>query len=145
MPPENVDEMARVAAHTSIPIASGERLATKYEFAELLEKQAAQIIQLDVGQCGGILESKKIAGMAEAHYAMIAPHMYVGPVAAAAAVQLDTCSPNFLIQEYNGNDLHAEIFVDPIEFRDGYIAPPEGPGLGVELDEKVVERQRCRD
>ena len=145
VPPENVDEMARVAAHTSIPIASGERLATKYEFAELLEKQAAQIIQLDVGQCGGILESKKIAGMAEAHYAMIAPHMYVGPVAAAAAVQLDTCSPNFLIQEYNGNDLHAEIFVDPIEFRDGYIAPPEGPGLGVELDEKVVERQRCRD
>ncbi|MYE10638.1 MAG: mandelate racemase/muconate lactonizing enzyme family protein, partial [Gammaproteobacteria bacterium] len=142
VPPENVDEMARVAAHTSIPIASGERLATKYEFAELLEKQAAQIIQLDVGQCGGILESKKIAGMAEAHYAMIAPHMYVGPVAAAAAVQLDTCSPNFLIQEYNGNDLHAEIFVDPIEFRDGYIAPPEGPGLGVELDEKVVERQR---
>ena len=145
VPPENVDEMARVAAHTSIPIASGERLATKYEFAELLEKQAAQIIQLDVGQCGGILESKKIAGMAEAHYAMIAPHMYVGPVAAAAAVQLDTCSPNFLIQEYNGNDLHAEIFVDPFEFRDGYIAPPEGPGLGVELDEKVVERQRCRD
>ncbi len=145
VPPENVDEMARVAAHTSIPIASGERLVTKYEFAELLEKQAAQIIQLDVGQCGGILESKKIAGMAEAHYAMIAPHMYVGPVAAAAAVQLDTCSPNFLIQEYNGNDLHSEIFVDPIEFRDGYIVPPEGPGLGVELDEKVVERQLCRD
>ncbi len=145
VPPENVDEMARVAAHTSIPIASGERLVTKYEFAELLEKQAAQIVQLDVGQCGGILESKKIAGMAEAHYAMIAPHMYVGPVAAAAAVQLDTCSPNFLIQEYNGNDLHAEIFVDPIEFRDGFIVPPEGPGLGVELDEKVVKRQRCRD
>ena len=145
VPPENVDEMARVAAHTSIPIASGERLVTKYEFAELLEKQAAQIIQLDVGQCGGILESKKIAGMAEAHYAMIAPHMYVGPIAAAAAVQLDTCSPNFLIQEYNGNDLHNEIFVDPIEFRDGYIVPPQGPGLGVELDERVVDRQRCRD
>ena len=145
VPPENVDEMARVAAHTSIPIASGERLVTKYEFAELLEKQAAQIIQLDVGQCGGILESKKIAGMAEAHYAMIAPHMYVGPVAAAAAVQLDTCSPNFLIQEYNGNDLHNEIFVDPIEFRDGYIVPPPGPGLGVELDKRVVDRQRCRD
>ena len=145
VPPENVDEMARVAAHTSIPIASGERLVTKYEFAELLEKQAAQIVQLDVGQCGGILESKKIAGMAEAHYAMIAPHMYVGPVAAAAAVQLDTCSPNFLIQEYNGNDLHAEIFVDPIEFREGFIVPPEGPGLGVELDDKVVERQRCED
>ena len=73
--PENVDEMARVAAHTSIPIATGERLVTKFEFSEVLEKQAAQVIQLDVGQCGGILEAKEIAGMAEAHYAMTAPHM----------------------------------------------------------------------
>lgn len=112
--PENVDEMVRVAAHTSIPIATGERLVTKYEFAEVLEKQAAQIIQLDVGQCGGILESKKIAGMAEAHYAMIAPHMACGPVAAAAAVQLDTCSRNFLIQEANGGFFHRKIFNEPI-------------------------------
>jgi len=145
VPPENVDEMARVAAHTSIPIASGERLATKFEFAELLTKQAAQIIQLDVGQCGGILESKKIAGMAEAHYAMIAPHMYVGPIAAAAAIQLDTCSPNFLIQEYNVNDLHLEIFTEPIEIENGFITPPTGPGLGVELNEEVVKRQLCED
>lgn len=143
VPPENVDEMARVAAHTSIPIASGERLVTKYEFAELIEKQAAQIIQLDVAQCGGILESKKIAGMAEAHYAMIAPHMYVGPVAAAAAIQLDTCSPNFLIQEYNVNDLHSDIFVEPIKFENGYITPPTGPGLGIELNEEVVKRHLC--
>lgn len=141
VPPENVDEMARVAAHTSIPIASGERLVTKYEFAELIEKQAAQIIQLDVAQCGGILESKKIAGIAEAHYAMIAPHMYVGPVAAAAAVQLDTCSPNFMIQEYNGGGLHEEIFVEPIKFADGFIEPPTSPGLGIELDEAVLKRQ----
>ena len=91
VPPEKVEEMARVAAQTSIPIAAGERLATKYEFATLLEKQAAGIIQVDVGQCGGILESKKIAAIAEAHHALIAPHMYVGPIAAAAAVQLDTC------------------------------------------------------
>ena len=141
VPPENIDEMARVAAHTSIPIATGERLVSKFEFAQLLEKQAAQIIQLDVGQCGGILESKKIAGIAEAHYAMIAPHMYCGPVAAAAAVQLDTCSPNLLIQEYNGGPLHQEIFKDPIQFENGFIIPPEGPGLGVELDEAVVKRQ----
>jgi len=142
VPPENVDEMARVAAHTNIPIASGERLVSKYEFAELLEKQAAQIIQLDVGQCGGILESKKIAGMAEAHYAMIAPHMYCGPVSAAAAVQLDTCSPNFLIQEYNTNSLHSEIFKEPIRFEKGFIVPPTSPGLGVELDEEVVKRHQ---
>ena len=133
--------MARVAAHTSIPIATGERLVTLYEFAELLEKQAAQIVQLDVGQCGGILESKKIASIAEAHYAMIAPHMYVGPVAAAAAVQVDTCSPNFLIQEYNGDSLHNDIFVEPVRFENGFIEPPTTPGLGIELDEDAVARQ----
>ena len=138
--PENVDEMARVAAHTSIPIATGERLLTKYEFVEVLKKQAAQILQVDVGHCGGIMESKKIAGMAEAHYAMIAPHMYCGPIAAAAAVQLDTCSPNFLIQEYNGTALHTELLVEPILFENGFITPPTAPGLGVELDEKEVAK-----
>ena len=136
--PENMDEMARVAAHTSIPIATGERLVTKYEFAQLLEKQAAQILQLDVGQCGGITESKKIASMAEAHYAVIAPHMYCGPVAAAAAIQIDTCSPNFLIQEANQGPLHKKIFKDPLVFENGYIIPPTGPGLGIEFDEEVL-------
>jgi galactonate dehydratase len=136
--PENVDEMAWVAAHTSIPIATGERRLTKYEFVDVLEKHAAQIIQLDVGHCGGILESKKIAGMAEAHYAAIAPHMYCGPVAAAAAIQLDACSPNFLIQEYNTTELHAEISKRPLRMEKGYIVPPSEPGLGVELDEDVV-------
>jgi 2-dehydro-3-deoxyphosphogalactonate aldolase len=139
--PENVDEMARVAAHTNIPIATGERLVTKFEFVEVFKKQAAQIIQLDVGQCGGILESKKIAGMAEAFFAMIAPHMFCGPIAFVAALQLNTCSPNFLIQEYNFTDLHSEIFVEPIKYENGYITPPAGPGLGIELNEKVVRRQ----
>jgi galactonate dehydratase len=136
--PENIGEMARVAAHTSIPIATGERLVTKYEFSEVLEKQAAQIIQLDVGQCGGITEAKKIAGMAEAHYAMIAPHMYCGPISAAAAVQIDTCSPNFVIQEANMGPVHTQIFQEPIVFEKGYITPPTGPGLGVEFDIDVV-------
>ena len=138
VPPENIDEMARVAAHTTIPIATGERLLTKYEFFALLKKQAAQIIQLDVGHCGGILESKKIAGMAEASYATIAPHMYCGPVAAAAAIQLATCSPNFLIVEFNVTTLHSDLFKTPIQFEDGHIIPPTGPGLGVELNEDVV-------
>jgi 2-dehydro-3-deoxyphosphogalactonate aldolase len=140
VPPENIDEMARVAAHTSIPIASGERLVTKYEFSQLIEKKAAQIIQLDVGQCGGILESKKIAAIAEAHYAMIAPHMACGPIAAAAAIQLDTCSPNFLIQEANLGPLHQTIFNEPLVFENGYIIPPTGPGLGVEFDEDVLKQ-----
>ena len=139
VPLENVEEMARVAAHTSIPIATGERLVTKYEFANLLEKQAAQIIQLDVGQCGGILEAKKIASIAETHYAMIAPHMACGPIAAAAAIQVDTCSPNFLIQEANQGPLHRTIFEEPLVFENGYITPPTGPGLGIELDESVLK------
>jgi galactonate dehydratase len=137
--PENIDEMARVAAHTSIPIATGERLVTKYEFSQLLEKQAAQIIQMDVGQCGGITEAKKIAAIAEAHYAMIAPHMYCGPVAAAAAIQIDTCSPNFLIQEANQGPLHKKIFKEPLVVENGYIIPPKGPGLGFEFDEEVLK------
>ena len=137
--PENISEMARIAAHTSIPIATGERLVTKYEFSEVLEKQAAQILQLDVGQCGGITEAKKIAGMAEAHYAMIAPHMYCGPVVFAAAIQLDVSSPNFLIQEANMGPLHKKIFKEPLVFENGYITPPSGPGLGVEFDQEVLK------
>lgn len=140
VPPENVEEMARVAAQTTIPIATGERLATKYEFAEVLQKQAASIIQFDVGQCGGILESKKIAAMSEAHYAMVAPHMYCGPVAFAAAVQLDTCCQNFMIQEYNTTPLHGDILIEPLRLVDGFIMPPTGPGLGIELNEKVAKR-----
>jgi len=95
-----------------------------------------------VGQCGGLLESKKIAGMAEAHYALIAPHMYVGPIAAAAAVQVDACSPNFLIQEYNGGPLHEDIFTNPIRFAGGFIEPPTAPGLGLELDAAAVRKHR---
>jgi 2-dehydro-3-deoxyphosphogalactonate aldolase len=140
VPPENRDEMARVARSTSIPIATGERLATKYEFRELLEKQAAVILQMALGRVGGILEAKKIAGMAEAYYAEIAPHLYCGPIEAAANIQLDTCSPNFLIQEsietFGG--FHAEILKEPIQWEDGYIIPPTKPGLGVELNEEVA-------
>ncbi len=140
VPPENVEEMARVARSTSIPVASGERLATKYEFVELLEKQAASILQFALGRVGGILEAKKIAGMAEAHYAQIAPHLYCGPVEGAANVQIDTCSPNFLIQECieTWGGFHAEILKEPLRWEDGYIIPPEKPGLGVELNEEVA-------
>lgn len=103
MSPENVDEMVRVAAHTIIPIATGKRLVTQFEFVEVLQKQATQILQLNIEQCGGILEAKKIAAMAEGLYAMFAPHMYCGPV---AAVQLDTSCSNLLIQEFNTTPLH---------------------------------------
>jgi galactonate dehydratase len=98
VPPENIDELARVAQITSVPIATGERLATKWDYRRLLEKQAAQIIHVNVG-LSGILEAKKIAGMAEAYYAQIAPWMHCGPVAAAANIQLDVTCPNVLVQE----------------------------------------------
>ena len=98
-PPEMPEEMAKVAAATSIPIATGERLTTKYEFARVLACGAASILQMNLGRVGGLLEAKKIAGMAEAHYAQIAPHLYCGPVVGAANIQISTCSPNFLILE----------------------------------------------
>ena len=98
-PPEIPEEMARVARATSIPIATGERLTTKYEFSRVLETGAASILQLNLGRVGGLLEAKKVAGMAEAHYAQIAPHLYCGPVVGAANIQLGTCSPNFLLLE----------------------------------------------
>jgi 2-dehydro-3-deoxyphosphogalactonate aldolase len=115
-PPEMPEEMARVAAHTTIPIATGERLATKYEFARVLETQAASILQMALGRVGGILEAKKIAGMAEAHYAQIAPHLYCGPIEGAANIQISACSPNFLILEsiQRWGGFHAEILKEPI-------------------------------
>ena len=141
VPPENVAEMARVARATSIPVATGERLATKYEFATLLQARAAATIQPALGRVGGILEAKKIAGMAEAHYVSIAPHLYCGPIEAAANIQLGACSPNFLIQEsierFDG--FHARILKRPIEWRDGRIIVPTAPGIGVELDEAVAD------
>ena len=140
VPPENIEEMARVARSTSIPIATGERLATKYEFAGLLNKQAASILQMALGRVGGILEAKKIAGMAEAHYALIAPHLYCGPIEGAANIQIDTCSPNFLIQEsiQTWGGFQAEILKEPICWQEGYIIPSGKPGLGVELDEAIA-------
>jgi galactonate dehydratase len=139
-PPEMPEEMARVAASTTIPIATGERLATKYEFARVLECGAASILQMDLGRVGGLLEAKKIAGMAEAHYAQIAPHQYCGPIVGAANIQLATCSPNFLILESleRWDGFQAKLLKTPIRWEDGYVIPPDGPGLGIELDEDVA-------
>jgi len=139
-PPEMPEEMAKVARQTSIPIATGERLVTKYEFARVLQCGAASILQMALGRVGGILEAKKIAGMAEAHYAQIAPHLYCGPVEGAANVQLAACSPNFLILEsiLTWGGFHAEILKAPMRWEAGYVIPPSAPGLGVELNEEVA-------
>jgi len=140
IPPENAREMARVARQTSIPIATGERLTTKYEFARVLEEQAASILQMALGRVGGLLEAKKIAGMAETYYAQIAPHLYCGPVEGAANVQLASCTPNFLILESieTWGGFHAEILQSPMRWEDGYVIPPTEPGIGIELNEDVA-------
>ena len=140
-PPENPAEMARVARQTTIPVATGERLTTKYEFARVLEHQAAAILQMALGRVGGILEAKKIAGLAETHYAQIAPHLYCGPVEGAANVQISTCTPNFLILEsiQTWGGFHGEILKKPMRWEDGHVIPPDDPGIGVEVDEAVAE------
>jgi L-alanine-DL-glutamate epimerase-like enolase superfamily enzyme len=140
VPPGQEGAMAQVAAKTSIPIAAGERLTTKYEFFKLLEARAASILQFNVGRVGGLLEAKKIASLAEVHYAQIAPHLYNGPVGAAASIQIAACSPNFLIQESIGtwDGFHAEVLKSKIRWEEGYIVPSTEPGLGVELNMDVV-------
>jgi len=140
VPPEMPEQMAIVARGTSIPIATGERLTTKYEFARVLAAGAANILQMNLGRVGGLLEAKKIAALAEVHYAQIAPHLYCGPVVGAANIQIATCSPNFLIlesiQQWGG--FHAKILKTPIRWEQGYVIPPTAPGLGVELNEAVA-------
>ena len=121
-PPENVDEMAKVARGTSIPVATGERLTTKYEFHRVLEAGAAAILQPALGRSGGILETKKIAAIAEAYYAQLAPHLYCGPIEALANIQLSACIPNFLILESITTSVGSdELLTRPIEWVDGYV------------------------
>ena len=144
VPPENIAAQKKAAdaiAPLGIPVATGERLHTMYEYRELFELQACDIIQPDITHFGGILNTKKLAAWAEAYYMLIAPHNVGGPISTAAALHLAACTPNFKIQEHF-NDF-AEAYVKKAapgnpEIEDGYFALPSGPGLGVTLDEDVV-------
>ncbi|MDJ0769842.1 MAG: mandelate racemase/muconate lactonizing enzyme family protein [Ilumatobacter sp.] len=140
VPPDDVASMAKVAHQTSIPIATGERLTSTSEFARVLEAKAASIIQLNLARAGGLLEGKKIAALAEAFGAQIAPHCYNGPIGLAANIQLATCSPNFLILEVirDLTGFHADLLRTPLRWEDGRVVPSNEPGLGVELDEDVA-------
>ncbi len=137
---ENMDALSELRKKSKIPIATGERLYTKWGFRELFEKQAAHIIQPDPIHCGGILETKKIAAMAEANYVNVAPHCPYFHVALAIAIQIDACTPNFLIQE--GGRIRGKWLVkEPFEVEKGYIKLPTKPGLGIELDlDAIAER-----
>jgi galactonate dehydratase len=139
-PPEKPEEMALVARATSIPVATGERLTTKYEFARVLECRAASILQMALGRVGGIMEAKKIAAMAETYYAQVAPHLYCGPVEGAANIHFAASVPNFLILESieTWSGFHAQILKKPMRWENGYVIPPNEPGLGIELNEEVA-------
>src|SRR6266496_46967 len=133
---QNVDLMAEIARSTHLPIATGERIFTKWGFREILEKGAATILQPDLCHAGGILEARLIAGMAEAYYAAVAPHNPLGPISLAAGVQIAASIPNFLCQEQVS--LGEGYIKQPFTVRDGYLDLPTGPGLGIELDENAL-------
>jgi galactonate dehydratase len=133
---QNHDVMAEIARGTHLPIATGERVFTKWGFREVLEKRAATILQPDLCHAGGITEVRLIAGMAEAYYAAIAPHNPLGPISLAAGVQIAASIPNFLCQEQVS--LGEGYIKTPFVVREGYLDLPRGPGLGVELDENAM-------
>ncbi len=133
---QEVDVMADIARGTHLPIATGERIFTKWGFREILEKKAASILQPDLCHAGGITEVRLIAGMAEAYYVVIAPHNPLGPISLAAGLQIAASIPNFLCQEQVS--LGVGYVKKPFTIEKGFIPLPEGPGLGIELDENAL-------
>lgn len=136
-PPDQMAGIGKVAASTTIPVSTGERLTTKIEFHQALEA-GVSILQPDIGRSGGIWETKKIAILAEVYNAQFAPHIYCGPVAHAAAAHLAFASPNFLILETILTGFHAEVLKKPLAWEAGYMPAPMEPGLGIELDDAVI-------
>ncbi len=139
-PPDIPEAMAEVARHTSIPVATGERLTSIVEFQRLLTLGAASILQPNLARAGGITAGKKIAAIAETFGAQIAPHLYCGPIAGAANLAVAATIPNFLVLEGIGEwgGFHADILTNPVQWADGHITPFTGPGLGTEVDEAVA-------
>ena len=140
IPQENVDALKEVSDHVPFPIATGERLLSRWEFREIFEKQAVSYIQPDGSHAGGITELKKIANMAEVYYIHIMPHCAIGPVAFSACMQVDAVVPNFLVQEQVDAGLGEGLLVEPWQVVDGHIELPTKPGLGFDLIESEVEK-----
>jgi L-alanine-DL-glutamate epimerase-like enolase superfamily enzyme len=137
-PPDNIEDMARVARGVRIPIATGERMTTKSEFAAVLRAGAAEILQPALGRAGGIWEMKKVAAIAEVYNAQMAPHLYAGPVEWAANIHLAASIPNILMCETIETGFHDRVIKGAIRVEEGYITPPSGPGLGIEVDEALA-------
>jgi L-alanine-DL-glutamate epimerase-like enolase superfamily enzyme len=138
IPPDNVHEMAKVASAVRIPIATGERLTTKAEFATVLRSGAATILQPALGRAGGIWEMKKVAAIAEAYNAQMAPHLYAGPLEWAANIHLAASIPNILMAESIETPFHDALIKGTIRVEDGFITPPDTPGLGIDVDEALA-------
>ncbi|KZN26131.1 D-galactonate dehydratase [Haladaptatus sp. R4] len=151
--PEQNEFLPQLAAHTSIPIATGERMYSRWDFKEVFESGAVDVIQPDLSHAGGITETHKIASMAEAYDVALAPHCPLGPVALASCLQVDACSPNALIQEqsldihYNEGGDVLDYLADPsvFDYEDGYVSLPGAPGLGVEPDEETLRERAGHD
>lgn len=140
--PENVDALLEITRSTPIPIATGERNTTRWGFREIVEKKAAAILQPDIRHCGGILEMKKIAALAEVHYIAVAPHSAADALGIVASLHAMAGTPNFLIQEFGGGTGEG-LFTQPLRLEEGHVALPEGPGLGVEIDPDGLQRHRA--
>jgi galactonate dehydratase len=144
----NLNALAECRRDIRLPIVTGEELYTKAEFRQVFELQAADIINPDVCNCGGLLELKEIAAMAEPYGVVVSPHNYNSTtIGLAATLQVSACIPNFLITEYfvNFEDRAQEVAVQPFQVKDGYIQLPEGPGLGLELRQEALETHPYRE
>ncbi len=138
--PENYEALAKLSQKVNVPIATGEMLYSRHEFRELLGHHAVDIIQPDICLTGGLWEMKKIAAMAEVHYASVAPHNPCGPIATAVNVHFAASTANFLILEYKvDEDQRAEIVDEPMKLVDGYLELPQRPGLGIDLNLEALD------
>ena len=138
---ENPEVLLEITRSTSVPIATGERNATRWGFRRIVEQQAASVLQPDVRHCGGILEMKKIAAMAEVYDIAVAPHNAADPLGIVASIHAMAGTPNFLIMEFGGGTGEG-FFEEPLEFESGFVELPRRPGLGVEIDPKGLEASR---
>lgn len=144
-PPDHIEDMARVARNVRIPVATGERMTTKSEFATVLRAGAAEILQPALGRAGGIWEMKKTAAIAEVFNAQIAPHLYAGPVEWAANIHLAASIPNILMAETIETPFHDALIKGSITVKDGFITPPTAPGLGIDVDEGLARANPYTD
>ena len=147
MLPDSPAIMGEVQAQCNIPIATGERFASIFEYQQLFDARATSYIRPDVCLCGGLTGSKKVAAMAEARHIKVIPHNPLSPVSTAACIQLDACIPNFALQEYTGEAEapKSELLVKPLQLEAGYLTVPTAPGLGIELNEEALTRHPIQD